>query len=297
MIAIYGALFAGLLNPVFTKNDSIPVKRIAAIEFTMGQELRLNPNFSLNDLRLLYPQSTLLSNFPQPDPTQSTVTSGLTLAVSTHILLGKKQPTSIVKTYLRAGIQLNTYSDYSISAQSSFSKNTDTLISPSSGNFLYVDTTINTYHSADLNANQLRVDAALLFHVNRKGRRISITSGLGLTAGAFYNTSTNIRKYQSANIQVWKYPNNKQSVYFDEVASPTQNAVEQFNDAPVITHLQAYVPIIVNFQFGSRSPNGFSSPYRMLFELSPGFALENNRTTGNTSFSTIQAKFSVVRSF
>jgi hypothetical protein len=83
----------------------------------------------------------------------------------------------------------------------------------------------------------------------------------------------------------------------DEVSSPTQNAVEQFNALPSITHLQMYVPVIVNFQFGARSPDGFSSPYRMQFEVSPGFALENNRTTGNTTFSTIQAKFSLVRSF
>lgn len=244
----------------------------------------------------LYPQSVLLKEFPTPDQTQNSVTSGLTVAVSTHILLGKQQPSKTVKSYIRAGIQMNTYSDYSINAQSSFSKNTDTLISPSSGNFLYVDTTINTYHSAVLNANQVRADAALLFHINR-GRRLTITSGLGLTVGAFYNASTNIRKYQSANIQVWKYPNNKQSVYVDEVATPTQNAVEQFNDVPSITHLQMYVPIIVNFQLGARSPDGFSSPYRFLFEVSPGFALENNRTTGNTTFSTIQAKFSLVRSF
>jgi hypothetical protein len=290
------ALLVGLLNTGFVENDSSHIKRIAAIEFSIGQELRFNPSFSLDDFRTLYPQSTLLKNFPQPDQTQSSVTSGLTLAVSTHILLGKKQPAAPVKTYLRAGIQLNTYSDYSISAQNSFSKNTDTLISPSSGNFLYVDTTINNYHSAVLNANQLRADAALLFHVNR-GRRLTITSGLGLTVGTFYNASTNVRKYQSANIQVWKYPNNKQSVYVDEVAYPTQNTVEQFNDAPAITHLQMYVPIIVNFQLGTRSPDGFSSPYRMLFEVSPGLALENNRTTGNTTFSTIQAKFSLVRSF
>jgi len=297
MMTISCALLVGLFNSGFVENDSTHIKRIAAIEFSLGQELRFNPSFSLDDFRTMYPQSTLLKNFPQPDQTQSTVTSGLTVAVSTHVLLGKKQPAAPVKTYLRAGIQLNTYSDYSISAQNSFSKNTDTLISPSSGNFLYVDTIINNYHSAVLNANQLRVDAALLFHVNRKGRRLSITSGLGLTAGAFYNASTNVRKYQSANIQVWKYPNNKQSVYFDEVASPTQNTVEQFNDAPAITHLQAYVPIIVNLQFGARSPDGFSSPYRMLFELSPGFALENNRITGSTTFSTVQAKFSLVRSF
>jgi len=290
------ALLVGLLNTGFVENDSSHIKRIAAIEFSIGQELRFNPSFSLDDFRTLCPQSTLLKNFPQPDQTQSSVTSGLTLAVSTHILLGKKQPAAPVKTYLRAGIQLNTYSDYSINAQSSFSKNTDTLISPSSGNFLYVDTTINNYHSAVLNANQLRADAALLFHVNR-GRRLTITSGLGLTVGAFYNASTNVRKYQSANIQVWKYPNNKQSVYVDEVAYPTQNTVEQFNDAPAITHLQMYVPIIVNFQLGTRSPDGFSSPFRMLFEVSPGFALESNRTTGNTTFSTIQAKFSLVRSF
>ncbi len=290
------ALLVGLFNSGFVESDSTHIKRIAAIEFSLGQELRLNPNFSLDDFRALYPQSTLLKNFPQVDQTQSTVTSGLTLAVSTHILLGKKQPPKTLKSYIRAGIQMNTYSDYSINAQSSLSKNTDTLISPSSGNFLYVDTTVNTYHSAVLNANQLRVDAALLFHINRD-RRLTITSGLGLTVGAFYNASTNIRKYQSANIQVWKYPNNKQSVYFDEVAYPTQNTVEQFNDAPTITHLQVYVPIIVNFQLGARSPDGYSSPYRMLFELSHGLAVENNRTNGNTTFSTVQAKFSLVRFF
>ena len=295
-MALSCALLICLLNTGFVEKDSMKVKRFSAIEFSIGQELRINPNLSLAEFRVLHPQSLLLKSFPQPDQTQSSVTSGLTVAVSTHISLGKKQPFKIVKSYLRAGIQLNTNSDYSIYSQSSLLKNTDTLVSPSSSNFLYVDTTINTYHSAALNAKQFRADAALLFQVNR-GRRLTITSGLGLSAGAFFNASTSIRKYQSANIQVWKFPNNKQSLYVNEVASPTQNAIEQFNDLPAITHLQLYFPLILNFQFGARNFDGFSSPYRMLFEISPGFALENNRTTGNTTFSTIQVKFSLVRSF
>lgn len=295
-MALSSALLICLLNTGLVEQDSIQIKRFSSIEFSIGQELRINPNLSLADFRALHPQSLLLKSFPEPDQTQSSVTSGLTVAVSTHISLAKKQPSKTVKSYLRAGIQLNTYSDYSIYSQSSLLKNTDTLISPSSGNFLYVDTTINTYHSAELNANQFRADAALLLQVNR-GRRLTITSGLGLSAGAFFNASTSIRKYQSSNIQVWKFPNNKQSVYVDEVATPTQNAIEQFNELPSITHLQLYFPLILNFQFGSRNLDGFSSPYRMLFEVSPGFALENNRTTGYTTFSTIQAKLSLVRSF
>jgi hypothetical protein len=290
------ALLISLLNIGFVENDSTQIKRISAIEFSLGQELRLNPNLSLADFKALHPESLLLNAFPQPDQTQSSVTSGLTVAVSTHILLGEKKTSKTVKSYLRVGILLNTYSDYSIYSQSSLLKNTDTLISPSSGNFLYIDTLFNTYHSAEINANQFRADAALLFQINR-GRRLTITSGLGLSAGAFYNASTSIRKYQSANIQVWKFPNNKQSIYVDQVAIPTQNAIEQFNDLPLIAHLQLYFPLIVNFQFGARNLDGFTSPYRLLFEVSPGFALENNRTTGNTTFSTVQAKFSLVRSF
>jgi hypothetical protein len=64
------ALLVCLLNTGFVENDSSHIKRIAAIEFSIGQELRVNPSFSLDDFRTLYPQSTLLKNFPQPDQTK-----------------------------------------------------------------------------------------------------------------------------------------------------------------------------------------------------------------------------------
>ena len=276
--------------------DSSKAKRFNKIELSIGQETSFSLNPRLDVFNKMHPESFLLKEFDQDNSSESYSISNFTAAVSTHINLAKNKEPRRVKPYLRAGLNYLSWTYYGISDSDESLLNTDTLISPTSGNVLYVDTNLRTFRNASLTSQQIRGDIAMLFNINQQ-RRFSFTTGLGMLIGTSLSSQTEIRNYNSINVGIYDQEN--QFVYPINYSGPVFNPlnnVEVFT-SPSIFHFQLYAPLILNYQFGSRTPDGFNSKYELQFEVSPGIAFENIRKTTSFSFSTLQSRISLIREF
>jgi hypothetical protein len=287
-------LAGSLLGNQINLADSSKVKRLNKIEFSLGQETSFYLNPQLEDFKKMHPQSFLLNDFDQDISAASYSNSSFIATLSTHINLNKNKPSRRVKPYLRAGVNYLSWTYYGISDSNESLLNTDTLTSPTSGNVLYVDTNMRSSRYASLTTQQVRLDVAMLFNINQH-KRLSFTTGLGFLVGTSLSSQTEIRKYNSYNVDV--YDQDQQFMYPANYQGPMPNPmnITEFFTSPSIFHFQLYAPLILNYQFGSRTPDGFNSKYALQFEMSPGMAFENIRKTTSFSFSTLQSRISLIR--
>jgi hypothetical protein len=287
-------LASSFSEPQINSTDSIAKKRFNKIEFSLGQETSFYLNPQLNDFLQLHPESFLLKEFDQNISSAAYSSSSFIAALSTHINLAKNKLPRRVKPYLRAGINYLSWSYYGISDSNESLINTDTLISPTSGNVLFVDTIMRSSRYASLTSQQIRGDFAILFNINQQ-RRLSFTTGLGFLVGTSLSSQTEIRNYNSSKVDI--YDQDNQFVYPSNYSGPLQDPqdnVEVFT-SPSIFHFQLYAPFILNYQFGRRTPDGFNSKYQVQFELSPGMAFENIGRITNFSFTAFQTRVSLIR--
>jgi hypothetical protein len=291
-LSVAGSLLGNQINIA----DSSKTKRFNKIEFSLGQQTGFYLNPQLNDFLQMHPQSLLLKEFDQNISSAAYSSSSFIAALSTHINLAKNKSPRRVKPYLRAGINYLSWSYYGISDSNESLINTDTLISPTSGSTLFVDTNMRSSRYASLTTQQVRLDVAMLFNINQH-RRLSFTTGLGLLVGTSLSPRTEIRKYYSYNVDI--YDQDQQFMYPANYQGPMPNplSITEVFTSPSIFHFQLYAPLIFNYQFGSRTPDGFNSKYELQFEMSPGMAFENIRKTTSFSFSTIQSRISLIREF
>ncbi len=285
---------SSILGNQLSLADSSKAMRFNKIEFSLGQETSFYLNPQLDDFKKMHPQSFLLNDFDQDISAAPYSSSSFIATLSTHINLSKNKLPRRVKPYLRAGVNYLSWTYYGISDSNESLINTDTLTSPTSGNVLFVDTNMRSSRYASLTTQQVRLDVAMLFNINQHSR-YSFTTGLGFLVGTSLSSQTEIRKYNSYNVDVYDqgqqfmYPAN----YQGPMPSP-MNITEVFT-SPSIFHFQLYAPLILNYQFGSRSPDGFNSKYALQVEVSPGMAFENIRNTTRFSFSTLQSRISLIR--
>lgn len=287
---------SSILGNQFSLVDSSKAKRFNKIELSIGQETSFYLNPQLEDFKKMHPQSFLLSDFDQDISTSPYSSSSFIATLSTHINLSKNKPPRRVKPYLRAGVNYLSWTYYGISDSNESLLNTDTLVSPTSGNVLFVDTNLRTSRNASLTSQQIRADVAMLFNINHQ-RRFSFTTGLGLLVGTSLSSQTEIRNYRSINVDI--YDQDKQLTFPGNYSGSMLNPLPQVEvfTSPSIFHIQVYAPLILNYQFGSRTPDGFNSKYELQLEVSPGMAFENIRRTTSFSFSTLQSRISLIREF
>lgn len=199
-------LTGSLVVPQSNSTDSTAAKRFNKIELSLGQETSFYLNPQLDDFLKMHPQSLLLKEFDQNISTSPYSSSSFIAALSTHINLAKNKAPRRVKPYLRAGINYLSWTYYGISDSNESLLNSDTLVSQTSGNALYVDTNLRISRYASLTSQQIRADIAMLFNINQQSR-YSFTTGLGLLVGTSLSSQTEIRSYNSINVDIFDQDN------------------------------------------------------------------------------------------
>lgn len=287
-------LAGSLLGNQFTNNDSLNAIRLKKIELSFGQETSFYLNPRLDDFLKMHPQSMILKEFDPDNSQASYSTSSFAASLETYFSLSGSRATRRINPFLRLGVNYLSLSNLSISDFRETPLSSDTLISASSGNTIYVDTIMRHYRSASLSSRKVRANVALLFNFNQS-KRLSFTTGIGMLVGASISSQTEVLNYSNKSVDV--YNDNNQFVYsgYYENTNPNpMNFTETFT-SPSIFHFQLYAPFILNYQLGKRTLDGFNSKYELQLEVSPGMAFERIKKTTGFSFSTIQSRISLIR--
>jgi hypothetical protein len=245
-----------------------PIKRVSMHDFYVQAGLfgQRSPSGSVVDFRTLFPQSVLLSNttgYSQPNGFSVTGTSMLSVQLGLQFSNKQKQAYKS-NPVLRLGVVYFSQVNLTGSLNKDLRKTYDTLTSIQTGQTVYRDSVITQNLGMSLQSQQLRFDASLIFRTNPLARFMLFT-GIGLTAGVSFQTSTHI--YYSTNSRTETRDQNGNTSLASSSYDYGHFTHEQVNSKNGFG-ISAYVPMGVDFRIGKRS--NFWKPIHLFFELRPG---------------------------
>jgi len=211
---------------------------------------------SVDDFRKLAPQSDMLardfSNFNQ-DAGGSYFNGGTLFTASLGLKFKKKDGSDYqANPQLRLGISY--FSSTPLSAGYSISETyvVDTLLSTVTGEVVYADSVVNENYNMNYIADQLRLDASLIFRTNPEARW-SLYGGIGMAAGISINPRTEVY------LNTWD---------FDSEISYGRGTYEseRFNNQTSFG-LMAYIPLGLDFRLGNNQE--FWKRLHLFYEISP----------------------------
>ena len=253
------AFVFGAISVSGQENTSMPTGKIAVTDVyvhfgSFGEKVAYG---SLDDLRKLAPQSDLLardfSDFDQQ--AGGSYFNGGSLFMASLGLKFKKKDGSDYRAnpQLRLGITYFSGTPLSagVSRQESFV--VDTLVSTVTGEIVLADSMVNQSYNMDYIADQLRLDAALIFRTKPEARW-SLYGGFGVAAGISINPRTEVY------YNTWDFDNESNSG-FGAYES------ERFNNQTSFG-LLAYLPLGLDFRLGKNQE--FWKRLHLFYEFSPG---------------------------
>ncbi len=220
---------------------------------------------SLADFRSLAPSSVLLANFNESGYSRSDYYSGRTGTFTAAVGINfKNKETGEYRAnpQLRLGMTYENgsmlYTNYWQDTRSPF----DTLISQQTGEEFYIDSVFSQSFVADYQAQNLQLDASLIWRTN-PAARWSLYGGLGVAGGVGFNAQTRIYYSESSYIQ-----DVPQERYLETYNYEDARSEEEVVDAPNHFLLTAYLPLGVDFRIGNTSD--FWQRVHLFWEMRPG---------------------------
>jgi hypothetical protein len=185
-----------------------PPKKISNIKVNelnvmMGWQVAKSDYASLNDFRMLAPQSQLLNNdFPgfSIRPPYTYRVSNYAYSMMLGLQFANKEKTGYRPVpVLRIGFSYFNGQSLSNSMYKDDRYPYDTFTSSQTGQQIFIDSTSSEHYGMYYTYDQLRLDVSMKFRTNPK-RRFSFYAGIGFTAGVVFNAQTTINYYKSSNI-------------------------------------------------------------------------------------------------
>lgn len=246
-----------------------PMKRMRVNHFYLQSSLfsALSATGSLNDFRVLAPESQLLTNdfanFSQNGSSTYGFNSGLTVLMG--IQFSDKEKTRYKPNpMLRLGVSF--FSDSQLG--SSFSNNIrtpfDTLLSAQTGDMYLVDSIQSNYYNMNYWSQQLRFDGSFIFRTNPEAR-LSLFTGIGVTAGLSIMAMTDVYSSTVFRIETELQDGSASSIQTDN--ENNTYATESFRNATNFG-ASAYVPMGIDFRLGKK--NEFLKRIFLNYEFRPG---------------------------
>jgi hypothetical protein len=235
---------------------------------------------TVDDFRSLAPESVLLSNdlsgysasapnrgeYRTADP--AVITNGM-FSAALGIQFSDKEKTGYkANPQLRIGFNYFSGTNLRCTLYKEEHNPYDTLLSAQTGDEVYLDSMYVKEYAMEYRSDQIRLDASLLYRTN-PAARVSLFTGIGITAGTSINALTQVHYNQSGEVQATDANGNSVYEYYsaDGNYSTTYDQVERF-----INHtnygVSAYMPMGIDFRCGKRRE--FWQRTHLFFELRPG---------------------------
>jgi hypothetical protein len=212
---------------------------------------------SLDDFRKLAPQSDMLARDLSSYDQQASGSyfNGGTLFVASLGLKFKKKDGNDYRANPQLRIGISYFSSTPLTAGLTRTESfvVDTLVSTVTGEVVLQDSVVNESYNMSYIADQLRLDAALIFRTNPEARW-SLYGGIGLAAGVSINPRTEVF-YSN-----WNFDEEFNSGYGNYES-------ERFNNQTSFG-LLAYLPLGLDFRLGKNQE--FWKRLHLFYEISPG---------------------------
>jgi hypothetical protein len=228
-------------------------------------------NGSLQDFKTLAPQSVLLKN----DLSAYSQSNGYSfdgrsmLSASLGIQLRDKNKTGYRKSpLLRLGVGYYSVSGIATNFYTTKTITYDTLKSTKSSEVTYLDSVKRKNYNMDYSANQLRLDASLIFRTNADARW-SAFAGIGINAGASLNSSTRISYYETEDKEARNTAGEHYTTNY--YSSTVVNSKSEIANNKTNFTCAAYVPVGVDFRIGKK--RAFWKHTHLFYELRPSVAI------------------------
>ncbi len=254
---------------VIAQQQNIVVSKLKVTDLyvSSGFFIDNSTNGSLQNFKTLAPQSLLLKNDLSTYSQGGANNGNSAFNASLGIQISNKEKTDYRKTpLLRLGIGYYSTSSIATSFYTSKTTTYDTLKSTKSNEVIYLDSVKSKHYIMDYSANQLRLDASLIFRTNAY-KRWSAFAGIGVNAGVSINSTTTINYYEIES-KSNKTTGEKQYGYYN--ASVTNRKAERFNNKTNFA-FAAYVPVGVDFRIGKKS--AFWKHTHLFYELRPSLTI------------------------
>lgn len=248
-----------------------PIKKIniQSIQIQTGFITKGNSFGTLADFKKLAPESDLLENnmdgFSQSDENSGSTNGMFSAAIGMQF--GNKEKADYrANPILRLGVSYYWGENLIGDLNKEIQKPYDTLISTLTGRTYYVDSIISEMYDMRYLSEQLRFDGSLIFRSNPKAR-VSLYTGIGLSAGFSINTRTEINYSQSGGTEtVDPYYHSSSSMYMLMDFYKTEKFKNESN-----FNASAYIPMGVDFRLGRK--NEFWKLMHLFYEMRPGINL------------------------
>lgn len=250
-------LLCTLLFSLYTISAQDSLKSVKAIRINdVGLQINLfssSENYTfLDDFRALAPQSALLKNelteySPQSNTNVfSTISSNPVLSVFAGFKFSNKEKNAYRK-HIRFNTGLTLFNQQ-VSGYYNYTKTKpyDVLTSGTTGNTVRLDSVINKSYSMMYSSSQLRLDVSFLWSTSQEKRRIAFYTGLGISAGMSFNSSTSINYSTYSQVRL-NTQGEQYSSYSQESGSYTG---EVFKSNKKDYGLAVYIPLGADLVLG-----------------------------------------------
>jgi len=215
-----------------------------------------------NQFNALAPNSKLiketdnLKDFSKSDYNALTIQNTLSLLLGIDLSQNKN-------IQLRLGFNYGTYSLISSNYFKEEKFRIDTLNSQNTNRNIYIDSIVTNTYSLNYKAEQLKLDASVLFRRNPEARW-SIYGGFGLMTGLSLNANTTVNHFQNKRVR----PEETDSrTYISDYSNEREIVNESFKNKSNFSFV-SYIPLGLNFRIGNKKE--FWKQTHLYYELSPG---------------------------
>lgn len=185
-------------------------------------------------------------------------------AVNLGFRFANKDKSAYLKNpVLRLGITYLSTTDLANSLSREDSFRSDTLISTSTGQIYYLDSTIYRSYNMRHSSDQVRLDLSLIYRTDPQARW-QFYGGLGLSAGVSLKSYTTIDYMVGNNINSMNY-------YFYPANNQVYDYQNEYFRNSADVGVTAYVPLGIDFRMGKKRP--FWKRTHLFYELRPGAGL------------------------
>lgn len=262
----YLMLFALSLIQVHSQYDTTQsIKAVQACEVNVfgGGYFQPIQYGTIDEFKKLAPGSELLkANFNGYNQYNDYLSSMNSMfAVNLGLRFSNKSKTAYLKNpLLRIGITYLTTTDLANNLSKEDSFRSDTLISTSTGQVYYIDSTIYRSYNMQHSSDQLRLDLSFNYRTDPKARW-QFFAGFGLTAGISLKSYTTINYTVGSNLESVNY-------YFYPVQSEIYDYKNEYFRNSADFGAMAYIPLGIDFRMGKKRP--FWKRTHLFYEVRPG---------------------------
>lgn len=218
---------------------------------------------TIDEFKILAPGSQLLkgdfTGYNQYNSYFSTYNS--MFSVNLGFRFANKSKTAYLKNPLfRLGVTYLTTTDLSNGLSRDDSFRSDTLISMTSGQIYYIDSTVYRTYNMAHSSDQLRLDLSLIYRTDPQARW-QFYGGFGITAGVSLKSYTNIYYTVGSTLNSTDY-------YFYPAYGQVYDSKSEYFKNSADFGATAYVPLGIDFRMGKKRP--FWKRTHLFYELRPG---------------------------